>query len=752
MLVSRKLPLAAAALTICAVGISTAISLTISSRQVQHQTMETMQAYALDRSHDLAQLLTSIDKDLTLTASNPETIAALKGLDAEAAKLGPDGLATLRKAYFDNNPNPAGKHDMLDTAGVNGYDRLHAELHPWFRNRLRTYGYYDMFLFNAKGEAVYTVFKEADFATSFTEGPYAQSGLGTIVRQAMTETGEAPVLYSDFTPYAPSNGDAAAFVATPIRENGTTIGVLAIQMPMNKFLETLSNNAGLGETGETILVNQQRLLTVDSVRTEENDTLKTKVDDPLAATALTGKAASGVLSGYRGMDSYAAFVPVTYHGTTWAIGALIGRDEANASVVHMRNMVCLAALGLLVASLIASTLFSRQLMRPIVLLVDSMKRLAGGDTDIPLVGAQRVDEIGDMVRSVGIFRDAAIDKSRMEAEAEAMRVQAEAERLERERQKAIEAEQLGDAVRGLGEALGQLAKGNLQFRIRQPFVDHLDGLRQNFNEAVAQLDVTLSTVGQTVQVIHSGTGEISHAASDLSHRTEQQAASVEQTAAALEEITTTVADSRKRAEEVGALVNRAKERGERSSELAARTTAAMVSIEQSSRQINNIISVIDEIAFQTNLLALNAGVEAARAGEAGKGFAVVAMEVRELAQRSAKAAKEIKDLITVSGTQVKNGVTLVDSVGAALGEIVTEVLEINRHVAAIVEASREQATGLREINTAVNVIDQNTQKNAAMVEETTASSHSLAQEATTLASLLEHFSLSMGDGPIRRAA
>ncbi len=753
MLVSRKLPLAAAALTIFAVGISTTLALTFATREVKHQTVETLNAYAEDRKRDLEQLLGSIDKDILLTAANPVMIDALKGFDQEVGKLGPGALEELRQAYVTGNPNPTGQHDLLDTAGKNGYDALHATLHPFIRKHLRTYGYYDMFLFNAKGDAVYTVFKEVDFGTNFLKGPYAQSGLGEIYRQAMAAKDDEAIFYSDFTPYAPSNGEAAAFLATPIRDKGTTIGVLAIQMPMNKFLETLSNNTGLGETGETILINGQRLLAVDSVRTPDNDTLKVKVDSPLVASTLEGTPSIGSLEGYRGMTSLAAFEPIGYHGTRWAIGALIGEDEANAPIVLMRNMVCLAALGLLAAALLASTLFSRQLMRPIVLLVESMKQLAGGNTAIELLGEKRTDEIGDMVRSVAVFRDAAIDKRRMEAEAEALRQQAEAERLEREQQKAREAEELAAAVSGLGAALGELARGNLGYRIGTTFVGHLDGLRQNYNEAVGQLDAALSTVGQTVTIIHSGTGEISKAASNLAFRTEQQAASVEETAAALEEITTTVADSRKRAEEVGALVARAKERGERSSALASRTTAAMVSIEQSSREINNIISVIDEIAFQTNLLALNAGVEAARAGEAGKGFAVVAMEVRELAQRSAKAAKEIKDLITVSGTQVKNGVGLVEEVGVALSDIVSEVLEINKHVSAIVEASREQATGLREINTAVNVIDQNTQQNAAMVEQTTASSHTLAHEATALASLLQNFSLSReGQATSRRAA
>jgi len=227
----------------------------------------------------------------------------------------------------------------------------------------------------------------------------------------------------------------------------------------------------------------------------------------------------------------------------------------------------------------------------------------------------------------------------------------------------------------------------------------------------------------------------------LSRRTEQQAASVEETAAALEEITTTVADSTKRAEEASQLVAKTRVEAERSGDVVNKAIVAMSEIEKSSIEISNIIGLIDDIAFQTNLLALNAGVEAARAGDAGRGFAVVAQEVRELAQRSAKAATEIKVLINASGQQVKSGVALVGETGQALSTIVQEVQEINTHVSAIAESAREQSLGLKEINTAVNSIDQGTQQNAAMVEQSTAASHSLAQEAVALNELMTQFKI-----------
>ncbi|NTF10680.1 methyl-accepting chemotaxis protein [Agrobacterium rubi] len=403
----------------------------------------------------------------------------------------------------------------------------------------------------------------------------------------------------------------------------------------------------------------------------------------------------------------------------------------------------LGILGAIFALAIVAALFisSRGITGPIERLRARMSGLANGDTAGEIDGLSRRDEIGQMASAVAIFRDNALERARLEAEADANRSMSEKDRAEREAQKAKEAADTAFAVGELGTGLERLADGDVSYRLDHAFVEGLDGLRTNFNSAVIKLQEALVAVKQNAVGIDAGANEIRSAADDLSRRTEQQAASVEETAAALEQITTTVKDSTKRAEEAGNLVARARTGAEKSGEVVRSAVTAMHQIEKSSNEISNIIGVIDEIAFQTNLLALNAGVEAARAGEAGKGFAVVAQEVRELAQRSAKAAKEIKALIVSSGEQVKSGVQLVAETGTSLQTIVTEVQEINRHVSAIVESAREQSVGLQEINTAVNTMDQGTQQNAAMVEQSTAASHSLAKEAAGLNELLSRFKL-----------
>ena len=416
----------------------------------------------------------------------------------------------------------------------------------------------------------------------------------------------------------------------------------------------------------------------------------------------------------------------------------------------------LMAIGSAVAVLLAIAmgwLLSRSIGGSVSAMTAAMGRLAQGDNGVEIPARGRADEVGQMAKAVQTFKEAAVEKLRLEGAAAEARRQADEEKARNEAERAASAKKQAQVVEIIGHGLERLAVGDLLFRIEERFAAEYDKLRLDFNGAMEKLQETLGVVSLNTSGIRSGTGEISAAADDLSRRTEQQAASLEETAAALDEITATVRKTSEGALHARDVVGTAKKDAEQSGEVVRQAVEAMSGIEKSSAQIGQIIGVIDEIAFQTNLLALNAGVEAARAGEAGRGFAVVASEVRALAQRSAEAAKEIKALILASSHQVEQGVDLVGQTGAALERIRAQIVEINAIVVNIAASAQEQATGLDQINTAINQMDQVTQQNAAMVEESTAASHALAEKTEELGQLIGRFQLGRdGARPAARPA
>ena len=494
---------------------------------------------------------------------------------------------------------------------------------------------------------------------------------------------------------------------------------------------------------------------VDAIRSVVNRAADV-VDNKCAATikaAIKSTATADVLASQQeDLNECALLFPAVTDAMSAEVSKL--QELATAQALKLQHQTHLTIImtyaGIILGLIIIATIsvFGARvwIIAPIRRQLDFMAQLTNSNYDITVEGTERRDEVGAIARTVEIFRDAGRDKVRLEAETAQQRAHAEEQRQQQEILKAQAAQQASLVVESLAIGLERLSEGDLIFRLNQVFAAEYEKLRHDFNGAMDKLQETMISISTNTQGVRSGAGEISQASDDLSRRTEQQAASLEETAAALDEITATVRKTAENATAARSTAITAKDDAEQSGAVVRETVGAMSGIENSSKQISNIIGVIDEIAFQTNLLALNAGVEAARAGEAGRGFAVVATEVRALAQRSADAAKEIKALISASSREVESGVRLVGETGRALDRIVDQVGKLNALIGDIAASAQEQSTGLAEVNTAMNQMDQVTQQNAAMVEQATAASHSLAKEAEALGRLVAQFSLGDGAG------
>jgi methyl-accepting chemotaxis protein len=434
----------------------------------------------------------------------------------------------------------------------------------------------------------------------------------------------------------------------------------------------------------------------------------------------------------------------------------------NTANRELNTSVALLLLGVVLA--IAAAIYARiTIAKPIRALTAGMLELAQGNFSIALAGLGRKDEIGDIAGAVESFKIKAAERAQLEADNLLRRQKTEAElaakaqaRIAEEQAKAAEiqakaAEEQAQALRTLAEGLSRLARGDLTYRLAGGFTGAYKQIENDFNTAIQQLRETIAAIDEATREVGTASSEIATATTELSQRTEEQAASLEETSASMEEFAATVkrnADNAQQANQSAAVTCDTAQRG---GEIVARAVEAMSRIEGSSRRIADIIIVIDEIARQTNLLALNAAVEAARAGDAGRGFAVVATEVRSLAQRSSQAAKDIKDLITNSTAQVKDGVDLVNRTGQSLSEIVASIKGVADIISGIAESNAEQASGIDQVNRAVTQMDQVTQQNAALVEQNAATAKSLEQQAAAMRERVAVFEIDDAGRDIRAA-
>ena len=806
------------------------------------------------------------------------------------AKLS-DEAVVLQHAYIQKNEHPLGnKHLLFRSSLSTTYDDVHDLIHQSFKGYLEKFGYYDIFIVDTKGRVVYSVYKELDYATNLISGAYANTGLGQAFQASLALNDTADHILIDYAQYGPSYQAPASFIASPIMDKGERLGALIFQMPLDAISTVMSQNRGLGETGESYLVGPDNLMRSNSLKFPDDYSVDAsfrksrKVDSGSISAAFTGQ--SGVLEtkNYAGQDVFSSYIPVKFGSLDWALIAEIETSEAYSAVSQLQWIiffVCMVVIGTIVY---VALNVSAKIVEPVEMMRDAMANIAENSVFSARVNIDRDDEIGQSadslnvllesveiaikdtsevigamalgdfnarvnanftgdllrlkegvntsaasvgqaVKAVNVVVDAiakgdfkqSIDielsgelhllkvgvNNSVEATAKAItsisntinamskgdfKYKADTHLVG---QYAVLAKQADSAMDSIDKALSEishvmtrvsqgeldarvqaalpgqledikqnlntslngisdvfseteallegLSKGQLHKTIEAHFPGRFDRLKRNANTTVQRLTEVVAEIQQAAITVHASTDDIAKGNSSLSARTEQQASNLEETAASIQSITHTVKQTATNAGHANKIAVDAKTSASQGGLVVREAEQAMDKIKHASARIADIISVIDAIAFQTNLLALNAAVEAARAGEQGKGFAVVASEVRNLAGRSANAAKEIKTLIEDSVSKVKAGSELVGRSGLTLQSIIKQVENVSSIVGEISTVADEQSTSISEVNIAIESLQQLTQQNTAMVEEAAAASEELGGQAKSLNDLIQFF-------------
>jgi methyl-accepting chemotaxis protein len=719
MKLAHKIPaLVIASAMIC--GIVVGVSSYFNSRQTVLTSIDDkLDALLVSRADALKAYLNSIDEDVVAMSSNDEVINALKDYTSVWNELGPNPTEKLQNLYIHQNPNPLGHKEDLDTAPDGSqYSQLHAKYHPWFRNFLRRRGYYDIFLINTQGDVVATVFKEADFATNMLYGPWKDTDIAKVFREAINGPKDT-AHFSDFRPYSPSNNVPASFIATPVYDHGKLIGALAFQMPIERINKTMSVYNGLGKTGDLYILGQDHLMRSDSrfkAKAKGGSTiLTTKVSNLPVDTALQGARHEGLVDSVNWLGKHAFYVsvPFEFKGVKWAVTGEQAVDEVMAPVVHMQNMSIL--LVLLTNGLIAliSILICNRLINPLKAQIGQMERLSAGDLDLVIENQHHTDEIGDMARALETFKNNALEKVRLEED----QVREKLRQEEAERQAKVQAE---------------ADKRKMMNNMADEFEATINSLLKVVNQSVSELQCAAENMTQIAEEANSKTSTVAEASQMTARSVETVVQSTQEMIQALDEIANNIERSSFLTHEAVAKADNADK------------TTSTLSV--AAKEITTVIELIQEITSRINLLSLNAAIEAAIAGESGKGFAVVASEVKRLAVQTADATESI-------ATQIQNVQSVSSDVVGSLGSIRGSIATVNECSTGIASAMAEQnaitnqiATYMREasdnvqrINLSVDDIQMTAQSTASSAEQVLQASRSVARQSDDLNTAVQEF-------------